>query len=505
MLQTLSRLPAIALALIALLSLFSYPAAVSAQTSAAGSTWVEIEDSRTVHNAINDARLIDVSATSTTPNKSLLSFDMSAGGSSDVRITKIPFSFVVTGAEHADDTLSKVHLVRDGVRIATETVPANQDRVVFDDLVLTLPRNTTSVFQVRGDFLPTSGPLDDGDTIAVKITEAETDSSDFDPKDSAGTRLPDGDVSGDAYSKPHAVYADGIRVRLVSAKSATVGNSIRSGRYEIKYEVIATKTDLYLPASIAPTSGAGFQFESKSSTGASSTIPYSASLTSDAPRESGNFIVRKGEKKAFSAVVTLTPTVKGFYGVEGVAINYRSAPTAQRKAFEPTTSFKAPFLSLDPAAGANPVVTLTSEPTSTVAKPTLYGSAQNTPTVDLVLDPSDERFDEYSAYGIPVIDGKWRHTLLTPMPAGSYRSEVESTASPKARAGRNLTITLPVRGTYKLFSDRNDEEEEALNFSITDFTKAEATEHCRAYSANHRYNLVRCTYNGNQIFFAPGE
>lgn len=167
---------------------------------------------------INESHIVDIDDNDTTRNVSILSFTLENKGNSDINVEEIPVNLDVVGVTNVDDFISKISLWMDGSQIGTETVGSGvgaDETYVFDNLDIDINGGDTMEFMVKVDVKPTSGALDDGDTISAQLSATEVDA--IDATDESNNDLSAANLTGTAVGEAIAVYDNGIMVDFVSA------------------------------------------------------------------------------------------------------------------------------------------------------------------------------------------------------------------------------------------------------------------------------------------------
>jgi len=315
---------------------------------------------------INTAHTIDVHASDDTADVSMLSFTMEAKGTSDLKIKKMAASTTVTGASNVDDLAKEITLWIGGEEIATGEAIEDSDGVsvgsvedyLFDDVDYTIPAGTKVKAEIKVTFNSVADALDEGDTMKVEITEAETDTASmWDVRDESNTRLVDADLAGSATGEAHAVYDVAIQVAFVTSDSSEdelagqlAGND-DTGTYTITFNVTAFGDDVYVDGDVdtatttASSFGGGDGITWATTTNSSSVVNHDLSLASSTPREileavaggsttddasdvttagALSFFIQEGETRRFKLTVDATPQIPAgvTVGVRILGINW---------------------------------------------------------------------------------------------------------------------------------------------------------------------------------------
>lgn len=214
---------------------------------------------------VNDPHVIDVHASDDTDDVSVLSFTLEAEGDSDLTINKLTASTTVTGASNVDDLVKNITLWIDGEEIASGTAVQDADGAsvgtvedyLFDDLDFTIAAGETVDAEIKVSFNSVADALDEGDTLRVDISEAETDTSSmWDVDDESGERLVDADITGTVTGGADAVYDIGLNAKFISASAKTDGAAAGSatgddtGVYTVVFDVTSFGDDVFIDADV---------------------------------------------------------------------------------------------------------------------------------------------------------------------------------------------------------------------------------------------------------------
>ena len=129
------------------------------------------------------------------------------------------------------------------------------------------------------------------------------------------------------------------------------------GVFEIKFDVTAFETDLFIPKSAArgttlSTQGVNYVVEDATAGGtATTTGTVSSSLTSTADTETGVFKVDEGETETFTLNVEFDPALSAFYQLQLHSVNFDtgsfSSPPGNQQLALPAEDYETDSLSID--------------------------------------------------------------------------------------------------------------------------------------------------------------
>lgn len=297
---------------------------------------LKITEAGDENELVNDAHLINVDATNTTDDVTILAFDLELEGDSDVNIDSLPVTLTTTEAAGTDfdepgDVVTSLYLYVDGDEIGSESVDgtaaggADTQVVVFDDLDWDLSAGDEVHVEVKGKFVALSGALDAGDTIAAAFGETETDLATFDAEDETGEDLADGDKTGTANSTASDVRDVGFSLEFVSgtavlshAADLTVATDDDQGTFTITFDVTAWDGDIYLDGT-SPTE-AGTDAHNLDIAGAETVLASSIRSSTGATLSgtvdtTGRYKIAEDDTERFEIKVTLAPTADGYFEV----------------------------------------------------------------------------------------------------------------------------------------------------------------------------------------------
>ncbi|OHA59317.1 MAG: hypothetical protein A2589_03370 [Candidatus Vogelbacteria bacterium RIFOXYD1_FULL_46_19] len=305
---------------------------------------------------INNDRVIDVHATNDTDNVALASFTLEAEGDSDLEIKKFHASTTVTSASNVDDLINSITLWIDGEEIATGEAVQDTDGVsvgadegwLFDDISYTIAAGEKVEAEIRADFNSVADALDEGDTITVAITEAETDQASlFKVADESGENLLDADITGSVTGGAHTVRDAGISVELVGTPTAVksfeadAAGEVDQGTYTIAFDVTAFGSDVYVDldtvATATPNAGTdGSSWATTTESTATSTTVIAQSIapsTSDSTNDTAyGYFVEEDSTRRFTVSVVLKPTDDSLAGVRLSGVKWGTVSTSDNTA-----------------------------------------------------------------------------------------------------------------------------------------------------------------------------
>lgn len=284
---------------------------------------------------INRSRIITISQSDETDDEEILSFSMEARGNSDIWIDSIPVRFDVGGgATDVGEVIRTAYLLADGDEIASESFDTGigaDETVVFEDLDITIDEGEKVSFTVAVDIAAIEDGIEEGATIAARITETETDLSSFEAEDESGEELTDADKTGQVVGDEHALFSAGIEVSFESASQtiqANDGANNDTGTFTIRFTVEALEETVYIADSAAPTTddtipatvtddGIIYSVE-RSGTLVSDTVSDIVIFTTgDGASESANGNIRldAGESTTITLVTNRTNSASGDTGI----------------------------------------------------------------------------------------------------------------------------------------------------------------------------------------------
>lgn len=292
---------------------------------------------------VNLSHVIDIDDNNDTNNVEILAFTIKVKGTADILLKNLPVKIETTEAadnnfDDPDDVITGVHLLMNGEEIASKTLDTSDtaddsDTVTFKDLDLTLRAGRTYKFSVAVDIIPTSGVLDNGDTI-----KASTEVADIVAEDPNGDELETSKLTGTAVGEPHAVYDAGIKVTFVSASAnrsfvADATGESDTGEYKITFDVTAFDGDFRIDKSAeVPDDGsddAGQGVVANLAISAADTTGWTitgnlSSNTTDSGDDAYTFKVKEGTTRRFTLTVSVTPDEDSFVAVYLASINWGS-------------------------------------------------------------------------------------------------------------------------------------------------------------------------------------
>jgi hypothetical protein len=295
---------------------------------------------------INDAHVIEVDDSDDTENVEILSFTIEADGDSDVMIKDLPVNVDVTGASHVDEMITEITLWHDGDQVGDSpnvgSSVGTDETYTFEDVDVEIGAGDTAEFKVAVTLKGTSDTLDNGDTISAQLSSTEVDA--IDAEDESGEDVDTSDLTGTATGEAHAVYDEGIKVKLYSVSKertfvADAAGEDDQGEYEIVFDVTAFGDHMYIDNSTeddngsnAAGQGAVFDITSSAGTPTVSSKVLTASGTETNDDLSNEFWIQEDDTRRFTLSVVLTadstPT-DGSHEVVLESINWADASTAE--------------------------------------------------------------------------------------------------------------------------------------------------------------------------------
>lgn len=304
-------------------------------------TFVEFADStglgfsvRDGDDAINDARVIEVSADDTTDNMAVLSFKVETERGSDLTIDDLRVSATTTGGV-LDDVISAAYLYMDGARVGSESILSASDSITFDNIDVELDAGQTYDFEVRVDLNEADGVnYESGSTIDVDVTASDRDA--WVVEDERGDDVDDTDRRGSASADAHTLATQGAAVKLISTETDEVYNSSNPsasyGEFKMVLEVEAIGDTIYVPETVtrADTASdtAGVTYYFVGSNGAEYAVgaaSHSFSRLSGGNTTNGFVRINEGETARFELVATLNPDDFGQYRLQAVSIGWNDS------------------------------------------------------------------------------------------------------------------------------------------------------------------------------------
>lgn len=148
----------------------------------------------------------------------------------------------------------------------------------------------------------------------------------------------------------------------------------------------------------------------------------------------------------------------------------------------------------------SPVLVTVGGGTFYYANPVISGYASGINSLGLVISNGDKVYG--SGHTIKVdSNGKWSHTVSSPLNTGDYQVIVYDTNNMTVASG-TITILLDVlvsKATYKGYLGGSE-----TPFIITEnISKTEALENCKINSSNNPTKSIRCTWNGVEMYSYP--
>jgi hypothetical protein len=317
-------------------------------TSFASSTDVELNITEG-DEAINDAHVVDVHATDETEDVEILAFNMDVDGDSDVTLDAMPITVTVGGAQdNVDEMISSLTLMMDGDEIATASIGADcrtdadcaavgaSEDYLFDDLDLDLESGEEHEFVLLADIygITDTGDVAAGDTILARLSETETDDTDFDAEDESGEQLADADIIGAVTAEASTVYDVAFDFELLDtagsittqgdAAAATPTDDIAT--FTIEFELTAFGGAVSIDKSCveAQADAADQGTEFTITNGGSNTPTCSVSSTASTnSNDSDAWTIEEGETETFTlTVATSAVSADHFAKVYLTSINF---------------------------------------------------------------------------------------------------------------------------------------------------------------------------------------
>ncbi len=276
-------------------------------------------------DAINQAHIIEVDSTQDTDEVSLLAFTLENQGEQDFFIDNIPLRLISTETtgNDPDDIATSVYLTLDGEVLDEITLtPADSndstETVVFDNLDMVLPANESRNFVVKVDVGPTSGSLDNGDTLRAEINDEERDGIDVENEE--GDALLLNQRTGTAIGEASELRDIGILLNQISIQTSSIPGS-PTGVFTITFGVTAFGDDIVVDNSqpnlngTVNTSGTDESDLNLTSTGTGTLDGAFLESLGGATQVSNGFIVEEGDTEQFQITALVTATTDGFFKV----------------------------------------------------------------------------------------------------------------------------------------------------------------------------------------------
>lgn len=271
------------------------------------------------------ASTIRVSDTSVTKDVTVLAFELEADDVA-VLIRELPITLTTTG-NNIQDLVDRMRVRIDGVTYDrfVDGSSADNDRVA--DLATTTGTTTLDLVDRdeeiqldRGDKVLVEVVLDfkkatttSGNTIKAEFTATNRDIASFELNN--GLALASGDRTGTAIGEEHSLVSEGIFAQIVStnATKSTINNGTEDvANFTFVMDITGFDDTFFIGSSTA--TAVQYRVERGGATVATTTT---ASLTSTATKELGNFRLDEGQPKRFTLQVSLDPDAgqTGFYRV----------------------------------------------------------------------------------------------------------------------------------------------------------------------------------------------
>lgn len=304
-------------------------------------TFVEFADStglgfvvKSGDDAINDSRVIEVSADDETNNVAVLSFAVEAENGSNLSFDDMRVSATTTGST-LEDVISAAYLYMDGARVGSESITSAADSIVFDNVNLDLEAGETYDFEVRVDLKEADGTnYANGSTIDVDVTASDRDA--WIVEDERGDDVDDSDRRGTASSDAHTLATKGATVNLISTETDEVYNSSNPsasyGEFRMVIEVEAIGDTIYVAETATrndtPSATTGITYYFLASNGSEYTSgqgTHSFSRISGGNMENGFVRINEGDTARFELVATLDPNDFGQYRAQAVSVGWNDS------------------------------------------------------------------------------------------------------------------------------------------------------------------------------------
>ncbi len=199
-----------------------------------------------------------------------------------------------TGSATSSDWVYKLY---DGSTLVKSAASTAAGKVIFDDLSLSIPKDSTKTLHVKVD-IPKQSNVAGSASGTVSVALASTTSSGIYAEDA--TTFSAVNITGSAVSAGKAVLFDKAPSLALASASITpvkppnTGSNSQWADFKIRVNVTAMGGDIY----VASNTSSGVL--ASTSVPASSSIPAGLSLISDATQQSnGNWLVKSGETKYF--------------------------------------------------------------------------------------------------------------------------------------------------------------------------------------------------------------
>jgi len=306
--------------------------------------------SLTVTKDVNDynSRVVAGQTASTSTNVTLSTIDLTAQGSS-IQINRLPVTISVTnsgsGSTNAGSLINTLRLYNAaGVQLDSETVPATAaPTVTFQNLNLTLPAGSTSVFTIKGDVNSIDGTVVvAGATAEVDVTSTNVGNIQaYDQNNNVLNNTNANILLGSTTGSTVTFYVNGLQVTNSASTGSSYGGVATASApggsqshttlgFSIPFSVTAFGQNAYVPstatASATATSGHTIQFCIDTPSGScqavgTGVISYNGSdnLTVDG---NGNYLIPVGQTKNFTLQVTYTANAAGSYRASLINVNW---------------------------------------------------------------------------------------------------------------------------------------------------------------------------------------
>ena len=248
-------------------------------------------------------------------------------------------------------------------------------------------------------------------------------------------------------------------LELIDAQESVIDESTGMAVYEIKFEVTASDTDVYIPTVTPVRAGSkgaeGITYEIYGKPRFSGTT--TAVLTGTASTADGYFLIKEGDSETLSLTVSAASEASGKYGMRIKALRYKTEHTSGVKIKKLTKDELDQFATRQQALMVPGDVVGAIDRGSlktTVANPTITGVAQNTSNIGFSLSSVTSGDKVYGSDAIAVKNGAWSHTISSNLMAGKYRITL---TAPDGEVLDTKTLVVNITPEIELVNKENIE------------------------------------------------
>lgn len=300
---------------------------------------------------------------------------------------------------------------------------------------------------------------------------------------------------------------DDLYIELVDAQATVtelspVANSY--GTFTIKFDLTASDTDLYIPATVGTKNDPGFEVRLgsvKSNNPATmNSGVIAATVYSTASKSSNHFVLPEGETETFTVTATLNPVETGDYLMHLDVVNYKKSIQGGVISFFPgqeSIGFQTPTVRIPDAVTYSGAINKSSLQATTYT-PTITGTAKGTTTVRVIVD--EDGVGMFDKRNVPVVNGAWSVKVTPALTPQTNPYQVLLLIGDTELAEGALTVrvatTTPsvTRDTYRGYLN------ERLFITTPSITEADALANCKTNAASNPTSAIRCTWGTKEIY-----